>query len=77
MVPGPTNLSKKVQEELLLPHERIAQLDKVSAELKAIMALPLDYAKENTKLDTLKAKMVVLADLINDTIDAYEMGEAA
>jgi molecular chaperone DnaK len=69
--------AKKVQEELLLPRERIVQLDKVSAELKAIMALPLDYAKENVKLDTLKAKMVVLADLINDTIDAYEMGEAA
>ena len=69
--------AKKVQEELLLPRERIVQLDKASAELKAIMALPLDYAKENVKLDTLKAKMVVLADLINDTIDAYEMGEAA
>lgn len=69
--------AKKVQEELLLPRDRIAQLDKASAELKATMALPLDYAKENTKLDTLKAKMVVLADLINDTIDAYEMGEAA
>jgi molecular chaperone DnaK len=69
--------AKKVQEELLLPPDRIAQLNKVSAELKAIAALPLDYSKENTKLDTMKAKLVELADLINDTIDAYEMGEAA
>ena len=41
------------------------------------MAMPLDYAEENMKLENLKAKLVELADLINDTIDVYEMGEAA
>jgi molecular chaperone DnaK len=69
--------AKKIQGELFLPPERIAQLDKVSAELKAVMSLPLDDAEENVKLGSLKAKMVELADLINDSIDAYEMGEAA
>jgi molecular chaperone DnaK len=69
--------AKKIQEELLLPPERIAQLDKVCAELKAIMKLRLDHAEENLKLEKLKAKMVELADLINDSIDVYEMGEAA
>jgi hypothetical protein len=69
--------ARKIQEELLLPPERKAQLDKLCAELKAIMELPLDYSRENTKLDGMKAKMVELADLINDSIDVYEMGEAA
>jgi len=69
--------ARKIQEELLLPPERIAQLLRTCADLKAIMELPLDYSQENTKLDNLKAKMVVLADLINDSIDVYEMGEAA
>ncbi len=69
--------AKKIQGELFLPPERKTQLDKVCAELRAIMSLPLDYAEENTKLDNMKAKMVELADLINDTIDVYEMGEAA
>ena len=66
---------RKIQSELFLPPDRIAQLNKVSAELKGVMALPLDYAEENRKLENLKAKMVELADLINDTIDVYEMGE--
>ena len=69
--------ARKIQEELLLPPDRIAELDKVCADLKAIMELPLDFSQENTKLDNLKAKMVELADLINDSIDVYEMGEAA
>jgi hypothetical protein len=69
--------ARKVQEELLIPPARVAQLNKVCAELRGIMGLPLDYSRENTKLDSLKAKMVELADLINDTIDVYEMGEAA
>jgi molecular chaperone DnaK len=69
--------ARKIQEELLLPPSRVAQLNKVCADLKAIMELPLDYAQENMKLDNLKAKMVELADLINDSIDVYEMGEAA
>src|SRR5271169_2552435 len=69
--------ARKIQEELLLPADRIAQLNRVCADLKAIMELPLDYSQENAKLDNLKAKMVELADLINDSIDVYEMGEAA
>jgi molecular chaperone DnaK len=69
--------SRKIQEELLIPEERLSQLNKVCADLKAVMELPLDYAEENMKLENLKAKMVELADLINDTIDVYEMGEAA
>jgi molecular chaperone DnaK len=69
--------AKKIQSELFLPEDRISRLNKTSAELKAVMELPLDYSEENHKLETLKAKMVELADLINDTIDVYEMGEAA
>jgi molecular chaperone DnaK len=69
--------ARKIQGELFIPDERIAQLNKACGELKSIMAIPLDYEKENTKLDKLKAKMVELADLINDTIDVYQMGEAA
>ncbi|HUK74931.1 MAG TPA: Hsp70 family protein [Nitrososphaerales archaeon] len=69
--------ARKIQEELLLPPDRVAQLNKVCAELKEIMELPLDFSQENTKLDNLKVKMVELADLINDSIDVYEMGEAA
>ena len=69
--------AKKIQEDLLLPKDRMAKLDKVSTELKGIMKLPLDYGEKNEKLDKLKAKMVELADLINDSIDAFEMGEAA
>ena len=69
--------ARKIEEELLLPPERKEQLAKLCAELKAVMALPLDYAEENQKVDNLKAKMVQLADLINDSIDVYEMGEAA
>ncbi len=69
--------ARKIQGALLLPRERIEKLNKVCAELKATMASPLDYEGENIKLENLKAKMVELADLINDTIDVYEMGEAA
>ncbi|MDG6915180.1 MAG: Hsp70 family protein [Nitrososphaerota archaeon] len=69
--------AKKVQEELLLPKERIEKLDRVCAEVHATAALPLDPKNENGKLDAMKAKLVELADLINDTIDTYEMGEAA
>jgi molecular chaperone DnaK len=73
--------ARKIQEELLLPKERVDLLNKVCAELKAIMELPLDYdgddMKENQKLEKLKRKLVELADLINDSIDIYEMGEAA
>jgi molecular chaperone DnaK len=69
--------AKKVQEELYIPEERISRLNRVSADLKGVMELPLDYSEENHKLESLKAKMVELADLINDTIDVYEMGEGA
>jgi molecular chaperone DnaK len=69
--------AKKIQEELYIPEERISMLNKVSADLKGVMELPLDYSEENRKLESLKAKMVELADLINDTIDVYEMGEGA
>jgi molecular chaperone DnaK len=69
--------ARKIQGELFIPEERIELLNKVSAELKSLMELPLDYEGENQKLDKLKAKLVELADLINDTIDIYEMGEAA
>ncbi|HUH99569.1 MAG TPA: Hsp70 family protein [Nitrososphaerales archaeon] len=71
--------SRKIQGELFLPADRIARLNKTCEELKAVMDTPLDYSEqeESIKLDTLKAKMVELADLINDTIDVYEMGEAA
>ena len=72
-----TYKAKKIQSELLIPQERVAQLDRVCADLKALIAQPLDYAEENQKLENLKAKLVELADLINDTIDVYEMGEAA
>ncbi|MGH9919781.1 MAG: Hsp70 family protein, partial [Nitrososphaerales archaeon] len=67
----------KIQGELFIPQERIAKLNQVCGELRTVMALPLDNSEENKKLDKLKAKMVDLADLINDTIDVYEMGEAA
>jgi molecular chaperone DnaK (HSP70) len=69
--------ARKIQEELYIPEERTSRLNRVSAELKSVTELPLDYSEENRKLDSLKAKMVELADLINDTIDVYEMGEAA
>jgi molecular chaperone DnaK len=69
--------AKKIQEELLIPEERTSSLNKVSADLRSVMELPLDYSEENRKLESLKAKMVELADLINDTIDVYEMGEGA
>jgi len=69
--------AKKIQEELLIPEERTSRLNKVSADLRSVMELPLDYSEENRKLESLKAKMVELADLINDTIDVYEMGEGA
>jgi len=69
--------AKKIQEELLIPEERTSRLNKVSAELKSVTDQPLDYSEENRKLESLKAKMVELADLINDTIDVYEMGEGA
>jgi len=51
----------------------------ISYELKAVMASPVDLknGEENKKLESLKAQMVELADLINDTIDVYETGEAA
>jgi molecular chaperone DnaK len=67
----------KIQGELFIPKDRVAQLDKVCADLKAVIELPLDYAGENQKRENMKAKLVELADLINDTIDVYEMGEAA
>ena len=69
--------ARKIQGELFLPQERITRLNDVCAELKALAELPLDFAQENQKLENLKAKLVELADLINDTIDIYEMGEAA
>jgi molecular chaperone DnaK len=69
--------AKKIQEELLIPEERTSRLNKVSADLRSVMELPLDYSEENRKLESLKARMVELADLINDTIDVYEMGEGA
>ncbi len=69
--------AKKIQSELFIPQERVAQLDRACAQLKAVVELPLDYAEENQKLENLKSKLVELADLINDTIDVYEMGEAA
>jgi molecular chaperone DnaK len=71
--------ARKIQVELFVPVERISKLNKACGELKAIMTSPLDYSEgeEGSKLINLKAKMVELADLINDTIDIYEMGEAA
>jgi len=69
--------ARKIQEELYIPADRVAQLEKACADLKALIALPLDYAEENQKLENMKAKLVELADLINDTIDIYEMGEGA
>ncbi len=69
--------ARKIQHELFIPAERSAQLDKVCAELRALAAVPLDYAEENQKLEDMKKKLVELADLINDSIDVYEMGEAA
>ena len=71
--------ARKIQSELFLPSERIAKLNAKCEELKAVMATPLDYSEqqESAKLSDLKARMVELADLINDSIDVYEMGEAA
>jgi molecular chaperone DnaK len=69
--------AKKIQGELFIPEERIAKLNQVSAELKAVMGEPLEPGSEEKRLEALKAKMVEVADLINDTIDVYEMGEAA
>src|SRR5712692_8160268 len=50
--------AKKIQEELLIPEERISKLNKSSADLRRVMELPLDYSQENRKLETLKARMV-------------------
>ena len=69
--------AKKIQVELFIPAERVELLNRVCAELKAMSEVPLDYAEENQKLPNMKAKLVELADLINETIDVYEMGEAA
>ena len=69
--------AKKIQQELFLPEERKSKLDKFSADLRSVVEQPLDYAEENRKLESLKKSMVDLADLINDTIDVYEMGEGA
>ncbi len=69
--------AQQLKRELLLPKEQIAKLDKVSAELKEALELPVHYSDYSKKLDTVKAKIIELADLINMTIDIYEMGEGA
>ena len=69
--------AKQIQEELLIPNERLVKINSDMAELREIMARPLDYDAKNEKLDLLKSKMVAFADLINETIEVYEMGEAA
>jgi molecular chaperone DnaK len=69
--------AKQVRDGLLMPHEQKAKLDRVSSELREVLALPSDYEGENKKIPAVKAKIVELADLINETIDVYEMGEAA
>jgi molecular chaperone DnaK len=69
--------AKKIQTELFVPNERLQRLNEEIADLKEIMDRPLDHEGRNEKLPVLKAKMIEFADLINETIDVYEMGEAA
>jgi len=69
--------ARQVKTGIMMPKEQQYKLDRVSAELKGIIDMPSDVSGENRKLPALKAKIVELADLINETIDVYEMGEAA
>ncbi len=69
--------AQKVKGDLYIPKERLAKLDEVSEELRKVMRDTAEASDRRVRIDSLKSKMVELADLINDTIDVYEMGEAA
>ena len=67
----------KLRKELFLPKEQIAKIEKATSELKDVMQMQVEYSEYDKKLGMLKAKIVEIVDLINTTIDIYEMGEGA
>jgi len=67
----------KLRKELFLPKEQIAKIEKATSELKDAMQMQVEYSEYDKKLGMLKAKIVEIVDLINTTIDIYEMGEGA
>ena len=67
----------KLRKELFLPKEQIAKIEKATSELKDVMQMQVEYSEYDKKLGMLKAKIVEIVDLINTTIDVYEMGEGA
>ncbi len=67
----------KLRKELFLPKEQIAKIEKLTSELKDVMQMQVEYSEYDRKLGLLKSRIVEIVDLINTTIDVYEMGEGA